>query len=133
MRPEAPRAGRQGGRIVGYRQHGRAAPRLPARGRVVLRLPKSHALFDSIKDRMRRLTRTKRAVFEPGLTDVTRNVGLWIIQPVGQGILGEILLDTNDVLLDQLSETELEVNRVVTDSDVNGPDFEVPKPPGKTE
>ncbi len=97
------------------------------------RLLTSHALFDLIEDRMRRLTRTKRAVFESGLTDVTRNIGLWIIQPVGQGILGEILLNTNDVLLDQLSETELEVNKVVTDTDANGADFAVPEEPKKSE
>jgi len=106
---------------------------LLAGGRVVLRLPKSHAFFDPIKDRMRRLTRTKRAVFEPGLSDVTRNMGLWIIQPVGQGILGEVLVNTNDVPLDQLTETELDVSKRVTDTDVTGADFEVPKPPGKSE
>ena len=106
---------------------------LLANGLVIFRLPKTHPLFDPIKDRMRRLTRTKRAVFEPGLTDVTRNMGLWIIQPAGQGILGEILLNINDVALDQLSETELEVNRLVTDTDVNGEDFAVPTGPPRTE
>ena len=106
---------------------------LLANGLVIFRLPKTHPLFDPIKDRMRRLTRTKRAVFEPGLSDVTRNMGLWIIQPVGQGILGEILLNINDVPMDQLSETELEVNSLVTDTDVNGEDFAVPTGPPRTE
>ena len=106
---------------------------LLANGLVIFRLPKSHPLFDPLKDRMRRLTRTKRAVFEPGLSDVTRNMGLWIIQPVGQGIMGEILLNINDVPMDQLSETELEMNRLVTDTAVDGPDFPVPTDPPRTE
>ncbi|GEM_PF-2414814 len=106
---------------------------LLADGRIVLRLPLEHALFGPIRDRMRRLKARKAAVFLPGLSDATRTTGIWIIQPEGQGVLGEVLLNTNDVPVDQLSETEKQTARRVTDTDVDGPDFEPPTAPPRSE
>ncbi len=100
---------------------------LLADGRVVLRLPREHALFGPIKDRMRRLKARKAAVFLPGLSDETRSTGLWVIQPEAQGVLGEVLLNLNDVAIDQWTESERDVHRRATDTDVQGPDFEVPE------
>ena len=105
---------------------------LLADGRVVLRLPREHALFGPIKDRIRRLKARKAAVFLPGLSDETRSTGLWVIQPEAQGVLGEVLLNLNDVPIDQWTESERDVHRRATDTDVEGPDFEVPRE-GKVE
>ncbi len=106
---------------------------LLADGRIVLRLPLEHALFGPIRDRMRRLKARKAAVFLPGLSDATRTTGIWIIQPEGQGVLGEVLLNTNDVPVNQLSETEKQLSRRVTDTDVDGEDFPIPTDPPRRE
>jgi len=92
-------------------------------GRVIVRLPKEHALFGPLHDRMRRLYRSQRGSFVRGISDLTRGSGLIIVQPEGHGILGEILLNTNDVPIDQLTETERKLSALISQTNADGDDW----------